>query len=198
MNKKKYPPTPLKTDSKKFIALGVILLLVLIIAAKEYIFYPKIKVVVVEKVPVAPPVEVVVEAPPTGVEIYDLRVCDQFDENYFCLSERYTFSTDEEFVVAYKFKGYSVKNPEPDRYGIELIKEIRIIDAAGERIPYPKEELSPRLEIIGNFDSNPTSMFSGEKLKGLHFEPGNYFYDITIDDQLSGTSVSRRIGFTIQ
>ena len=192
MNKKKYPP--LKT--KKFIALGVILLLVLIIAAKEYIFYPKIKVVVVEKVPVAPPVEVVVEAP--GVEIYDLRVCDQFDENYFCLSERYTFSTDEEFVVAYKFKGYGVKNPEPGRYGIELIKEIRIIDAVGERIPYPKEELSPRLEIIGVFDSNPTSMFSGEKLKGLHFDPGNYFYDITIDDQLGGTSVSRRIGFTIQ
>jgi len=196
MNKKKYPA--LKTDSKKFIALGVILLLVLIIAAKEYIFYPKIIVVVppVEKVPVVPPVEVVVEAP--GVEIYDVRVCDQFDENYFCLSERYTFSTDEEFVVAYKFKGYSVKNPEPDRYGIELIKEIRIIDAAGERIPYPKEELSPRLEIIGVFDSNPKSMFSGEKLKGLHFEPGNYFYDITIDDQLGGTSVSRRVGFTIQ
>jgi len=192
MNKKK--PTPLKT--KKFIALGVILLLVLIIAAKEYIFYPKIKVVVVEKVPVAPPVEVVVKAP--SMEIYDLRVCDQFDENYFCLSERYTFSTDEEFVVAYKFKGYSVKIPEPDRYAIELIKEIRIIDAVGERIPYPKEELSPRLEIIGNFDSNPKSMFSGEKLKGLHFDPGNYFYDITINDQLGGTSVSRRIGFTIQ
>jgi len=195
MNKKKYPP--LKKNSKKFIVLGVILLFVLIIAAKEYIFYPKIIVVVppVEKVPVAPQ-EVVVEAP--GVEIYDVRVCDQFDENYFCLSERNIFSTDEEFVVAYKFKGYRVKNPEPNRYGIELIKEIKIIDAAGERIPYPKEDLSPRLEIIGSFENNPKSMFSGEKLKGLYFEPGNYFYDITINDQLSGTSVSRRIGFTIQ
>lgn len=210
-----YPavPTPeeLKSNSKKYMILGGILVGVLLVAALVFVLWPEAPpeiAPVVEEVVV--PEELPVEVVVPSLELYEFKICSELIETT-CTAEKTVFDTPI-VAISYNMRGYSVEKAgsenevfqssffplDPEESAVLLHKEIAFFDAEGNEISYEDPGFYPGIEMPFRFTTTPPDyLFSGETFNFSDFPAGEYYVEIAVTDMFTNEKIAKRLKFTL-
>lgn len=188
-----YPPAPspeeLEDHSKKFMILGVILFLVLMVGAVVYLFLPAPEIPIIEEI--TPPVEI-------GLHIFDFKFCEGLDEDFNCVNERNNiFKIGEPVRINHKILGF-YSEPSEEIPTAKLKKDIAFFDNEGNEISYEHKDFLPTIYAQVPFTAGIPEAISTGEIFYLDFSPGNYYVEISITDILAEEKIVDRFEFTIE